>query len=327
MDIFNSFLFAIISYGIPLLYGTVGEIITEKSGSLNLGVEGTMAIGGVFGYVIGAACNSLFMGILMAAVFAGLTGLLFAYLTVTLKANQNVTGLAITTFGVAFYFFMGNALKSGGNWPVMTESQNLMRGFASMIPGVKDVPVIGAIFGQNVLVYLGILIAVAAYVYLFRTKAGLRTRAIGENPAAADAVGINVNRCKYLNIVLGSAIMGIGGLYMGLNMSGSFEGSSCWINGYGWISIALVIFAKWNPLYAILGTFVFGFFDRLQVFGTTFASANPAVFGWLGAIPVQIYKMLPFLITAIVLVIASIRKNKENQAPAAIGLNYIREER
>lgn len=100
-----------------------------------------------------------------------------------------------------------------------------------------------------------------------------------------------------------------------------------WINGYGWISIALVIFAKWNPLYAILGTFVFGFFDRLQVFGTTFASANPAVFGWLGAIPVQIYKMLPFLITAIVLVIASIRKNKENQAPAAIGLNYIREER
>ena len=151
-------------------------------------------------------------------------------------------------------------------------------------------------------------------------------RSIGENPAAADAVGVNVTLYKYVHLAIGSGIMGIGGLLMAVNLSGSFEGSKCWIDGYGWISIALVIFAKWNTLLAILGTFVFGIFNTLQVYGPTLAEKFPKVLGWLNKIPPQFMKALPFVITAVVLVITSI-SNKKNDQPAAIGRNYYREER
>jgi simple sugar transport system permease protein len=152
-------------------------------------------------------------------------------------------------------------------------------------------------------------------------------RAIGENPAAADSVGINVKRSKYLHICLGCGIMGIGGYYMGLNMSGSFN-SSCWINGYGWIAVALVIFANWNPSVAVIGTFVFGFFNTLRVSGSSLAMAFPDFLGWLADVPTQLYQALPFIITAIVLVVTSIRnKRGRSGLPAALGLNYFREER
>ncbi len=164
-------------------------------------------------------------------------------------------------------------------------------------------------------------------LYLFKTKAGLKTRAIGENPAAADAAGINVNAYKYVNIIIGAGIMGLGGLCMGLKMNGAFEGSNCWINGYGWIAIALVIFAKWNPLIAIGGTFVFGFFNSLQVYSSRFATEFPNALGWLSKIPIEFYKALPFIITALVLIISSVRKKKVPDEPTAIGLNYYREDR
>ena len=328
LGVITSFLFAIVVYNIPLLYGTVGEIIVEKSGSLNLGVEGIMAVGAIFGYIVGCMANSLAVGIGVAFLMGALCGLLFAFLTVSLQANQNITGLTLTTFGLGVYFFVGNGMKAAGTLPVMSESANIMKGFSSLpIPLLSDIPVIGkGLFSHNILVYLGIAIAVGIWWYMNHTSAGLRLRAVGENPASADSVGINVRRTKYLHIMLGCGIMGIGGYYMALNMSGSFN-SSCWINGYGWIAVALVIFANWNTAFAIVGTFVFGFFNTLRVSGSSLAAAFPGALGWLADIPTQLYQALPFIITAIVLVVSSITKKKNSGLPAALGLNYFREER
>ncbi len=327
LGVITTFIHNIIVYNIPLLYGTVGEIVVEKSGSLNLGVEGIMAVGAIFGYVVGCYTNSLVVGIATAFALGALMGLLFAALTVSLQANQNITGLTLTTFGLGVYFFVGNAIKAV-RWPVMSDYPGIKNGFADLsIPFLSDIPIIGrGLFSHNVLVYLGIVIALCMWYYLNRTTPGLRLRAVGENPGSADSVGINIKRYKYLHIMLGCGIMGIGGYYMGLNMSGSFN-SACWINGYGWIAVALVIFANWNPTMAILGTFVFGFFNTLRVSGSSLAIAFPGVLGWLAKVPTQLYQALPFIITAVVLVFSSVRKRKGSGLPAALGLNYFREER
>ncbi len=327
IDVITSFLHNIVVFNIPLLYGTVGEIMVEKSGSLNLGVEGTMAVGAIFGYIFGCYANSLGIGILAAFLLGALCGFIFALLTVTLHANQNITGLTLTTFGLGVYFFVGNSVKATG-WPVMGDYSNITSGFSDIdIPLLSDIPIIGeGLFSHNILVYLGVLIAVGMWWYLKHTSSGLRLRAIGENPASADSVGINIKLKKYIHICLGCGIMGIGGYYMSLNMSGSFN-SSCWINGYGWIAVALVIFANWNPALAIAGTFVFGFFNTLRVSGGSLAAAFPEVLGWLSDIPTQLYQALPFIITAIVLVVMSVRKKRGSGLPAALGQNYFREER
>ena len=327
LGVITSFLFAIVVYNIPLLYGTVGEIVVEKSGSLNLGVEGIMAVGAIFGYMLGCFTNSLLVGILSAFVIGALCGLLFAFLTVSLQANQNITGLTLTTFGLGIYFFVGNFLKAT-KWPVMSDYSNIVSGFEPLqIPLLSKIPVIGeGLFSHNILVYLGIVIAVGMWFYLNRTSMGLKLRAIGENPGAADAVGINVKLTKYLHICLGCGIMGLGGYYMALNMGGSFS-SICWINGYGWIAVALVIFANWNPALAILGTFVFGFFNTLRVSGSSLAVAFPEALGWLADVPTQLYQALPFAITAIVLVVSSMQNKRNSGLPSALGVNYFREER
>ena len=327
INVLTLFLFNIVLVNIPLLYGTVGEIVVEKAGSLDLGVEGTMAVGAMFGYLAGCMTNSLAVGLLVSFLGAGLCGLLFSVLTVSLQANQNVTGLTITTFGLGLYFFVGKGM--GERWPAMTGASALVDGFAALeLPLLSKIPILGkVVFSQNVLVYLGIAIAVLVWWYLNFTKTGLRLRAVGENPGAADSVGVNILLYKYVHIIAGSGIMGLGGFYMALNMSGSFEGSNCWINGYGWIAIALVIFANWNPVLAVLGTLVFGFFNTLQIYSGALASAFPGALGWLNAIPAQLYKALPFLITAIVLIASSVRKREGSGQPAALGLNYFREER
>lgn len=327
LAIVTTFIHNIVVYNIPLLYGTVGEIVVEKSGSLNLGVEGIMAVGAIFGYIIGCFANNIVVGILSAFLFGALCGLLFAALTVSLQANQNITGLTLTTFGLGVYFFVGNGLKSLG-WPAMNDYAGIKGGFADLpIPGLSQLPVIGrGLFSHNALVYLGVVIALAMWWYLNRTTPGLRLRAVGENPAAADSVGINVKRYKYLHTMLGCGVMGVGGYYMALNMSGSFN-STCWINGYGWIAVALVIFANWNPAMAILGTFVFGFFNTLRVSASSLAAAFPGTLGWMAVIPTQVYQALPFVITAVVLVVTSIRKREGSGLPGSLGLNYFREER
>jgi len=327
LGVITTFIHNIVVYNIPLLYGTVGEIVVEKSGSLNLGVEGIMAVGAIFGYIVGCYTNSMLIGILTAFGMGALMGLLFAALTVSLQANQNITGLTLTTFGLGVYFFVGNAIKAV-HWPAMSDYSSIKNGFTDLpIPFLSDIPVLGkGLFSHNALVYLGIIIALCMWYYLNRTTPGLHLRAVGENPGSADSVGLNIKRIKYLHIMLGCGIMGIGGYYMGLNMSGSFS-SACWINGYGWIAVALVIFANWNPIVAILGTFVFGFFNTLRVSGSSLAVAFPETLGWLAAVPTQLYQALPFIITAIVLVVSSIRKKEGSGLPAALGLNYFREER
>lgn len=327
INVLTLFLFNIVLINIPLLYGTVGEIVVEKAGSLDLGVEGTMAVGAIFGYLAGCAANSMAVGLLVAFLAAGLCGALFAVLTVSFQANQNVTGLTITTFGLGLYFFVGKGM--GERWPAMTGASALVDGFtARELPLLSKIPVLGKVFfSQNLLVYLGVAVAVLVWWYLNFTKTGLRLRAVGENPGAADSVGVNILLYKYVHLIAGSGIMGLGGFYMALNMSGSFEGSNCWINGYGWIAIALVIFANWNPVMAILGTLVFGFFNTLQIYSGALAGAFPGGLGWLNAVPAQLFKALPFIITAIVLIASSVRKKEGSGQPAALGLNYFREER
>ena len=329
LDVFTLFLFNIIVYNIPLLYGTTGEIMTEKSGSLNLGVEGTMAIGAVAGYLVGAKADNLFIACLVSFIASGLVGLLFSFLTVTLQANQNVTGLTITTFGVAFYYFIGNALSnSQGGWPKFSGTALERQSQAIYIPGLSDIPFFGkAIFSQSILVYVGIAIAILMWLYFKKTVPGLKLRAIGENPAAADSLGVNVTMYKYIHIIIGSGIMGLGGLYMGLNMGGTFEGSNCWINGYGWISIALVIFANWSPAKALLGTLIFGFFNTLRVQNAALAYTFPNTLGWLTNIPSHFFSALPFIITLLVLITSSLSKKNKSGEPQAIGRNYYREDR
>lgn len=326
MDAIISILASAVFLGTPLLFGTVGEIVTEKNGSLNLGVEGTMAMGAIGGMLLASATNSLFLGILGGMLFGGLCGALFAFLTVTLKANQNVTGLAMTIFGVGLCQFIGQTMDMKGTYPAITDKL-LQASADNGIPGLNKIPVIGEIlFSSNALTYIGIALAIVMWVYLFRSRSGLRMRAIGENPGAADAVGVRITQYKYLNNILGSAIMGVGGLYMALMVNRGAWNSN-WINGYGWISVALVIFAAWSPARAIGGSFLFGIFLALQSKIGVLADAFPTVLGWTAAIPIEIYQMLPFLMTALVIVFTSIGKKKKGLAPAAIGLNYYREDR
>ncbi|MBR1797325.1 MAG: ABC transporter permease [Clostridiales bacterium] len=329
LDVITLFLFNIVIYSIPLLYATCGEIMVEKSGSLNLGVEGTMAIGAVFGFLAGCKADSLLVGVLVSFVVSAVVGSIFSLFTITLQANQNVTGLTITTIGVAVYFFVGNAL--GANWPYLRDCVRLNKSFSQIeLPGLSRIPVIGkAFFSHNILVYAAVVIAILIWVYFEKTSTGLKLRAIGENPGAADSLGIDIVRYKYLHIMFGSGIMGIGGLYMGLNMGGTFEGSNCWINGYGWIAIALVIFANWSTTHAIIGTFVFGFFNTLRVYNMPLATAFPNSLGWLSKIPAQFFSALPFIVTLLVLIISSIRSKKTggSNSPTAIGVNYYREDR
>ena len=327
MQTIINFLFYSVRAGTPLLLGTTGEIITEKSGSLNLGVEGMMAMGAIFGYYFSLKSGSIIVGLIAAFLAAALGGLIFAFLTVTMQANQNVTGLALTIFGIGVYKFFGTALTTKSAFPQLSANEHLTKlAQDNGIPVLRDIPYVGKLlFSYNIFVYIAVIIAVLAFIYIVKTKAGLRMRSVGENPGAADACGVNVNRTKYLNIILGAGISGIGGLYMAMIINGGAWNHN-WINGAGWISVALVIFAKWNPILAIAGSFFFGMLQALAPWKGNLADRF-SILNWLGAIPDEFYALLPFLITAIVLTIASIRKKKDGGQPAYCGVNYFREER
>ncbi|MDR0855969.1 MAG: ABC transporter permease [Clostridiales bacterium] len=315
-------------YGAPLLFATTGEIITEKSGSLNLGVEGTMAVGAVFGYLAACGTNSLLIGLLVAFITGAACGALFSFLTGTLKANQNVTGLSMTIFGVGLYSFVGETMRINGTFPMM--SDGLKSQVANgVLGGLADIPYVGTIlFSHNILVYLSVVVAVLVYLFFKKTKWGLRTRAVGENPAAADSVGINVSRTRFLSSTVGSGIMGLGGLYMGMVVcKGLWYESATWIAGYGWIAIALVIFASWSSLHALWGSAVFGLLLALPSKSSLLAVTFPNALGWMTKLPPDLYYMIPFVITALVLILGSIRRRKEGVAPLGIGVNYFREER
>lgn len=323
MSTIINFLFAAVKSGAPLLLGTTGEIITQKSGSLNLGVEGIMALGAFAGYYAGYKSGSLVIAIFSAFLMGALAGLIFAVLTVTLQANQNVTGLTLTIFGSGVALFFGEILIK--QRPKLTGAMNAMLS-GTEIPLLSKIPAIGRIlFSQNILVYLSIIIAVICGIYLKYTRAGLKVRAVGENPAAADASGINVTLTKYINTMLGGGICGIGGAYLALiNGRGDWDNNA--VSGQGWISVALVIFARWSPFGAILGSLVFGAFYVFQIRVNDIVAAFPFL-GFLSSIPNAFYSMLPFVITALVLAISSVQKKKIGVQPSSCGINYYREDR
>ena len=314
MDMFINFLVAAVLAGASLLYGTVGEIIDQKSGHLNLGVEGMMAIGACAGFMAGYRSDSLVIAIIAAFLSGAAAALIYAVLTVTFMADQNVTGLTLTIFGCGLSNFIGeyNITRSEtGPEHIMSQLRNIH------IPVLSDIPVVGKLlFSYNIFIYLGVIIAIIVYIYLFKTKTGLNLRTIGENPAAADAVGIHVVRSKYINLLIGGGICGIGGAYCSMVVCGGVWMSNS-VNGMGWISVALVIFAAWSPLKAIGGSLVFGAFSVLKYYMPKSVITLPNAF----------YDMLPFVITALILIITSVRKNKGRMQPASCGVNYFREER
>lgn len=318
MSIFN-YLFSAIPFGMTFLYGSTGEILTEKAGHLNLGIPGIMCVGAAGGctalqLMINAGVTNpvllVVLGILAAFVAGALMGLIYSLLAVTFHSNQNVTGLALTTFGVGVMKFTMTKLL-----PV--QYLNALPYFRFPFNNSQT-----SLKYCGVMVFLGIAIAIAASYVLFKTRVGLHLRAVGENPATADAVGINVTLYKYMATCIGSGIAGLGGLFYIMDYAGSREAYLS-VEALGWLSIALVIFALWRPHISIFGSVIFGAFF---IAGSYIPSLIPiAILQKMEATP--LLKMLPYLLTIIVLVVTSIRDKKENQPPASLGVPYFREER
>ena len=324
MQVINLIFNAILN-GTPLMFGTMGEALTEKSGNLNLGVGGMMYMGGAFGlagafyYEKLSGGGSGVIAVVIAIVCAFLAGavgaLIYSFITISLRANQNVTGLALAIFGTGIGQFVGEYMRNmeGGYVAVSNELKNFFQ--SSPFPRVlQDIPVVGKlIFGHNIFVYLGVIIAVVMAFYMSRTRFGLNLRATGESPATADAAGVNVIKYKYLATVIGGGISAIGGMVYIMTIAGcvwNHEG----LAGEGWLAVALVIFCLWRPLNTIWGSALFGaliiMYLRVRL-----------------PIPSEIYKILPYVVTIAVLIFTSLRKKKENQPPESLGLSYFREDR
>lgn len=322
------FLHRAIMQSIPLLFGSTGEIITEKSGNLNLGIPGIMYLGGMSG-VIGAffyenslaspsdanAFLAIMIPIICSILGSVMGGMIYSFLTVSLRANQNVTGLALTTFGVGFgNFFGGSLIKiSGADVPSIALSTT-SHFFKVTLPFADKCGWFGDLFlSYGFLAYLAIAVAIICTIFLNKTRGGLHLRAVGENPATADAAGIDVEKTKYLATGIGSAIAGLGGLYYVMDYADGVWSNDAF-GDRGWLAIALVIFAVWKPNLSILGSFLFGGLYILSTWQSTRETQ-------------ELIKMLPYVVTIVVLVMVSARKKKENQGPAALGLSYFREER
>lgn len=315
------FIISAIRLGITFLFGSTGEILTEKSGHLNLGIPGVMCVGAVFGCAgeawytgmlgKGEAINpflAVLIPILCSFVGSAAMGLIYSFLTVTLRANQNVSGLALTTFGTGLTNFIIARLDA-------VSYSKASSCFTTLFPFGDKLGVVGEIFfSYGPMVYLGIIVALVASFVLTKTRVGLHLRAVGENPATADAVGINVTAYRYVATCVGSGIAGLGGLFYIMDyLGGNWEYS---IDAMGWLSIALVIFAVWRPNISIFGSFVFGglYIAYNYITGITFGQK-------------ELLKMLPYIVTILVLTITSIRNKKENYPPQGLGVNYYREER
>ncbi|GFI62211.1 hypothetical protein IMSAG049_01387 [Clostridiales bacterium] len=315
-----------VTQGIPILYGASGEIITERSGNLNLGIPGIMYMGGVGGlvgafiYEKSAATPNGWVGVICALIvsllFSLIGGLIYSVLTITLRVNQNVSGLALTTFGVGFGNFLGGSLSriSGTAGQVSVYVTGMT--FRTKIPILSSkLGIISDIlFSYGFLTYLSIIMAVFLSWFLFKTRKGLNLRSVGEDPATADAAGIDVIKYKYTATCAGAMVSGLGGLYFVME----YLGGTWQNNGFGdrgWLAIALVILALWKPARAIWGCILFGGLYILFAY-VPFGDAAQ-----------EIFKMLPYVVTIIVLVISSMRESKEDQAPKSLGLSYFREDR
>ena len=313
-----AFLVSAIRLGMTFLFGSTGETIAEKSGHLNLGIPGVMCVGASCGcyaeylYLDAVKRNinpflAVFIPIVATLLGGALMGLIYSFLTVTLRANQNVTGLALTTFGVGVSDFMISKIGA-----VYTKGSKF---FTTPIPFLKDLGFVGELlFSHGILIYLAVIIALVTSFVLTKTRVGLHLRSVGENPATADAAGINVAKYRYLATCIGCAVAGLGGLSFVMDyLNGNWE--YC-IDAIGWLAIALVIFTVWKPNLAIIGSIVFGglYVASSYIVGVSFAGK-------------ELFKMLPYIVTVVVLIFTSILDKKENQPPQSLGINYFREER
>lgn len=310
MDMLVSFLAAAVVSGTPLLFATLGGIMNEKVGNLNLGVEGMMLMGAVMGFMAAVKTSSVSVALIVAGLAGGIGALIYAFLTVTLKSNQVVTGLTLTIFGTGFSSMVGKNLIG------LSTPENIKLAFSPIsIPVLGDIPILGQIFfNQDLFVYFGYLATILLIIYFNNTSFGLNTKAIGENPYAADSASINVSLYKYINIVIGGLLCGLGGAYLSLVYVPAWqEGVTA---GRGWIAVALIIFSAWKPQKAILGAYFFGGLDILG-------------FRIQGVVNISQYiiDMIPYITTIFVLVLSSFKKNSKNKAPSAIGIPYFREER
>jgi simple sugar transport system permease protein len=312
LGFFVTLMAAGIRSGTGILFASIGEIFAERSGVLNVGLEGMMLMGAVTAYGLAFATGSAWLGLAAAIFVGGLMALLFAFVTITLRADQVVSGLALTFLGTGLSAVLGASL---------VEVRTAPRLPAFPIPGLANIPILGPIlFDQNVIVYIGLVTAPLAWYYIFRTRPGMELRAIGEYPAAADVLGINVIRQRYFYVVLGGMMAGLGGAALSLAIT------PLWIEemtaGQGWIALGLVIFSGWDPLRAALGSYLFGAIRRLPLDAQNmpYFLANPQLGYFMN--------MLPYLFV-ILLMIISARGNMKRRlgAPAALGQPYMREER
>lgn len=334
MTVFIEFFQRAVLTAISLLFGCTGEIITEKSGNLNLGIPGVMCVGGISGftgafvyeYFWGGAENpNAFLAIIIPLLFclfgSLVMGLIYSFLTATLRANQNVTGLALTILGSGLSDFLGNYLvkqtnNADGSFVSISVSSKY---YMATLPFAKDLSWFGDLFlGYGFMAYVAIVIAILTAVFIKRTRTGLNLRAVGENPATADAAGINVIRYKYVATCVGCMIAGMGGLFYVMNKA-SGVWSSDNLEPLGWLAIALVIFTVWKPNLAIPGAIIFGGLSILTV------HLSKVVTLPLDIKPLM--EMLPYVVTVIVLIFNSMRKKRETQPPESLGLPYFREDR
>jgi simple sugar transport system permease protein len=327
MDQITSLIQVSIVFGTVIMFGCIGEILSEKAGNLNLGIPGVMYLGGVasltgaFFYERLTATPNPIVCIIIAAlcgiVAGGLGGFIYSFLTITLRANQNVTGLTLTIFGGGMANFFGGSLNklAGGVGQISVASTS--SAFRTSIPGLSKIPFVGNIlFSYGGMVYLAIAGAVIMQYFLSKTRKGLNLCAVGESSSTADAAGINVTKHKYLATCIGCAIAGLGGLYYVMDYTKGTWSNDGTIETLGWLAVALVIFTTWKPKKSIWGSYLFGilYWMYLYIPGIT-RSTQP------------LFKMLPYVVTLIVLVITSMRNKKENQPPESLGLPYFREER
>ncbi|MCY6484419.1 ABC transporter permease [Clostridium aestuarii] len=311
MDSMISFLSAAVVAGTPVLLATLGEILTEKAGNLNLGVEGMMLLGAVFGFMVGLKSANPVLAILAAAVAGAFGAFIYAFLTISLRANQVVSGLTLTIFGTGLSSLLGKGLIG------QTAPDSIKAFFKPFsLPIIHKIPFVGSIFfKQDMFIYLSYVIVILLGIYFYNTNKGLNLRAVGENPACADAASINVGLYKYVNVLLGGALCGLGGAYLSLVYIPAWQENVT--AGRGWIAVALVIFASWNPYKAIVGAYLFG---GLDIIGFRFEVLTSHVSQYL-------IDMLPYLVTIMILVIVSFKQNKKNAPPRALGNAYFREER
>lgn len=315
VDLLVSILTVTIQAGTSLVFATIGEIFTERSGILNLGLEGIMIMGAVSAFAAAYHTESLLAGVAVAMLVGAFLAAIHAFLTISLRADQVVTGLALTLFGVGLSSFLGQNLGPGGK-PLVGEVGPKFTKVA--IPLLSQIPFVGeALFRQDPLVYVMYALVPASAYFIYHTRPGLHLRAVGESPATADAMGISVSRTRYVYTLLGGMLMGLGGAHLSLAYTPGWTENLT--GGRGWIAIALVIFATWDPWRAVVGAILFGGVNaiqfRLQAAGTT--------------IPAAFLGMLPYLFTIIVLVIITWWETFRTRvgAPAALGLPYVREER